>query len=190
MPIFNRVPSKKRHNWTQGFHSIIDTSSIRWKSTFHSFFFFNFTSLYSSFRQSPTAMDVTLIERRGFREILSSKSVLANGTSFPRDSDFWSGSDVFPTSSPRCHRKRVHYSVQKDIYQSRYASSCEIHNSRGLELCPKTRASFFLIVGSDLAASSVSRRGKRLGNSRFSQTREWKGLRDLLTVVHKLFPSL
>lgn len=136
MPIFNRVPSKKRHNWTQGFHSIIDTSSIRWKSTFHSFFFSNSSSLYSSFRQSPTAMDVTLIEWRGFREILSSKSVLANGTSFPRDSDFWSGSDVFPTFSPRCHRKRV-YSVQKDIYQSRYASSCEIHNSRDENYVPR-----------------------------------------------------
>lgn len=136
MPIFNRVPSKKRHNWTQGFHSIIDTSSIRWKSTFHSFFFSNSSSLYSSFRQSPTAMDVTLIERRGFREILSSKSVLANGTSFLRDSDFWSGSDVFPTFSPRCHRKRV-YSVQKDIYQSRYASSCEIHNSRDENYVPR-----------------------------------------------------
>lgn len=136
MPIFNRVPSKKRYNWTQGFHSIIDTSSIRWKSTFHSFFFSNSSSLYSSFRQSPTAMDVTLIERRGFREILSSKSVLANGTSFPRDSDFWSGSDVFPTFSPRCHRKRV-YSVQKDIYQSRYASSCEIHNSRDENYVPR-----------------------------------------------------
>ena len=42
----------------------------------------------SLFPPSPTAMDVTLIERRGFREILFSKSVLANGTSFPRDSDF------------------------------------------------------------------------------------------------------
>lgn len=120
-------------------------------------------------------MDVTLIERRGFREILSSKSVLANGTSFPRDSDFWSGSDVFPTSSPRCHRKRV-YSAQKDIYQSRYTSPCEIHNSRDGRIMSQDSCQFLLDrwLRSSLGVSR-KRLGKRLGNSRFSRRENGKG---------------
>lgn len=59
------VPGGDGYNWAESFFHAIDTSDVRRKSSFQAFLLFRIVLFAPSLRQSsPTAMDVTLIERR------------------------------------------------------------------------------------------------------------------------------
>lgn len=59
------VPGRDGYNWAESFFHAIDTSDVRRKSSFQAFLLFKTVLFAPSLRQSsPTAMDVTLIERR------------------------------------------------------------------------------------------------------------------------------